>query len=1572
VTSNRTVEFKIQVDADTQGLEVFNRSLNALRKTTDATDKELAQFAEEIKSKLNGELKQSPATINAVASALKQLQQNMTAGGQASVRLGGDINKLKANLDALTASAEAAKVAKQGFASTANGMRTQIGALSKDLGNLSFKSDAYIERLQRINELQLTMSRRQARLGTVAMQNAFSGPIVTGGFGADANLPDFARTPAGYRQRLSELQQQLENTTFGAPRQNVQSQIDRLQRELRQLTSTDTLARTRELDQRLSGIRQSLTGAPMLPFGDPTLPAMRGGARRRISDQAEFVSSGAYRPDLGVNRADPYQYGRMTAEAQFRRGLADQTTQMTRALPAAGQSGGFVDPRTGMGGGARRLAPGATEFTFGPDANFRNARAQAFTGRDVNAAAYDPRFGVRYASPYGGPPVTNLSQAYLDDMRMRARGGPVQPQRGGFGSGGFFNRAGAISAGSFFGGPEGAIGGLIGGIGGAAAGAQIGILRKQIGEFADLSAQLDRYRIALKNVAGSEAEYQQALNAITSANERLNIPLLEGTQSFTQLAAAVIGAGGNIKDAELAFNAVNSAIKATGGNTRDVEGAMLAITQVFSKGKVSAEELRRQLGDRLPGAFNLFAESIGKTGPELDKALQQGEVTLNDLITFLLELETRYAGTSEEIAASSQAAGERLAAAWEKTRLAIGGAIQPLGAEIQEMLIKVLEEAAPRLEAFLKQLNSDPKKLKDTVNSVGTAIRVVGDVTEGVLQSIQATSRALIGLEQAARGVMNLSPAGVVGNLLQGRNPFAAAQQNFQQAQTMFVAAAGDGRQMNDAFGRAAGRLLGNAPTAADRPATQPGRQLGDRTGLTTFPVAGDGDGGAADKAARDAERAAQKALQDQERLAAEQRRLAQANFELQQRLAQRLFDFQRQLDEERYGRLEQLERRRREGEISTLSPGRQSVASAALRADAEIQQLFREVRESAMRVSGAQFGLGQAQQREQYMAQFEVPSARQGGTLYGGSGNAGGSFRQWSQELLRSSAEIDNKYGVPLGTTAALFMQESGGRTAAKGPYVAWAGGRGHGLFQVMPGTAPELGVRHSDIVNMGAAAQTQLFDRYLQNRGFRPGMSVQQMYATVLSGNPWAGGRDQNGTTPSSGARNIIASTPAAAAAIQAAGIPAGGAAVRAAIGSIRDEGGVLEAQQELNFELEREKLIRENIRDVVAEIFKEYERSFTNPIAQQSRELDNELEALQMRNRLLLEGVDEAVINYEVNMLGVRRENLEVIKQLNEETLILQKRIQEYEDAGDSEAADFYREKLQIARGLIEGLPALQEQVIAKQRELFNETQRLEEPWERLQLAIVGVNKELRDLQDPVRQVQELAGGIGGAFGNSFGSIITGSSSVKDALANLFRDISNQFAQMVSNIIAKAIEAQILQGAQGGGGGFFGGLGSLILGGLGGGFGGGAAVNPFTSGLNFLGGASPLPLNFSARGNTFGNSIVPFARGGIVSDPTVFKFARGGAMRAGVMAENAPEAILPLRRMPNGDLGVASRNGNGSGTVINQVSVSVDAKGSNVSGDGEQSRQLGKAISDAVQSELVRQQRPGGLLDRSRTKR
>ena len=277
--------------------------------------------------------------------------------------------------------------------------------------------------------------------------------------------------------------------------------------------------------------------------------------------------------------------------------------------------------------------------------------------------------------------------------------------------------AGAIAASGVFGGPEGVVGAGIGAafgpqgaLVGGAIGAQVGILRQSLGATGEYVAELSKLRIALSGVSRDQADYEKNLSSITTLSNQFLIPLKDTTQQYTKLQASVVGAGMQSKVTETVFKGISAATLATGGSVEDLNASLRATAQVFSKGKVSAEELRQQIGERLPGAFTIFASSIGKTPQELDKALEDGKVTLQDFEKFSKELFRRYGKTAQIIADAPQNAGARLTIELDKLNIAMGRFIQPIGATFQSLGAEILKGLTPALEAFANLIDA-PKQL---------------------------------------------------------------------------------------------------------------------------------------------------------------------------------------------------------------------------------------------------------------------------------------------------------------------------------------------------------------------------------------------------------------------------------------------------------------------------------------------------------------------------------------------------------------------------------------------------------------------------------------------------------------------------------------------------------------------------------------------------------------------------------------------------------------------------------------------------------------------------------------------
>ena len=215
---------------------------------------------------------------------------------------------------------------------------------------------------------------------------------------------------------------------------------------------------------------------------------------------------------------------------------------------------------------------------------------------------------------------------------------------------------------------------------------------------AQYSASIKRLEVALRGVTKTQKEFAKAQEIIRDVSQELNVPIADASKQFTTLAASVIGAGGNVNDAELVFRGVSEAIKATGGDAEDVKSAIRAMSQIFGKGKVSAEELQGQLGERLPGAVTKFALATNRTLPQLQKDLRDGVVGLNSVMKFVVRLSEDHRDAALEMASSSAEAGARMRVTFDELKKNVGDILQPLGASIQDMT----EIAINNLNRFIK------------------------------------------------------------------------------------------------------------------------------------------------------------------------------------------------------------------------------------------------------------------------------------------------------------------------------------------------------------------------------------------------------------------------------------------------------------------------------------------------------------------------------------------------------------------------------------------------------------------------------------------------------------------------------------------------------------------------------------------------------------------------------------------------------------------------------------------------------------------------------------------------------
>ncbi|HCN1727320.1 TPA: tape measure protein [Escherichia coli] len=302
---------------------------------------------------------------------------------------------------------------------------------------------------------------------------------------------------------------------------------------------------------------------------------------------------------------------------------------------------------------------------------------------------------------------------------------------------------------------------------------------------------------AAQFVLGDEGA-KRATEFVKNLADSSGVDQIETLSSFAKFSA---GAGDmNTDQKESLFSNVIGTSRLMGLSTDEINGILKAFEQMASKGKIQAEELRGQLGDRMAGAFQLFARSLGMTTEELDKAMKDGKVLSKDVLPKVSAEMGRMidkAGGWEKIINSTQTQLGRLSNSWNNnlalmfdgsqegltdftrslTNLlnSLGGQSKSLGESLGDLMksmsngIDDLTTISYRVQGFFDRVTLAYRELNDTQKAVADGI------ANGLLSALKGLAgivavRSGIG---AVGGIWNLiraiSTLGNVANTAAGR-----------------------------------------------------------------------------------------------------------------------------------------------------------------------------------------------------------------------------------------------------------------------------------------------------------------------------------------------------------------------------------------------------------------------------------------------------------------------------------------------------------------------------------------------------------------------------------------------------------------------------------------------------------------------------------------------------------------------------------------------------------------------------------------------------------------------------------
>lgn len=253
---------------------------------------------------------------------------------------------------------------------------------------------------------------------------------------------------------------------------------------------------------------------------------------------------------------------------------------------------------------------------------------------------------------------------------------------------------------------------------------------------------------SLGQATGSAAAAAKEYDFVRSSAQKLGLDLAESAAQYGKLAAAARGTSLEGETARQVFIGVAQGATALKLSADETGGALNAVQQMISKGKVQAEELRGQLGERLPGAFQIAARAMGVTTQALDKMLEGGEVYTNDFLPkFAKELQKTFGEQAGKSANSLQAELNRLKNAVFETGVAIGdGGLSSGVAAAARMMTGAASAAAPLGRELGAVLGAAARAAGDAVKWAADNARLLGDV---------------IGFAVAVRGGVLLTELGV-------------------------------------------------------------------------------------------------------------------------------------------------------------------------------------------------------------------------------------------------------------------------------------------------------------------------------------------------------------------------------------------------------------------------------------------------------------------------------------------------------------------------------------------------------------------------------------------------------------------------------------------------------------------------------------------------------------------------------------------------------------------------------------------------------------------------------------------
>ena len=254
--------------------------------------------------------------------------------------------------------------------------------------------------------------------------------------------------------------------------------------------------------------------------------------------------------------------------------------------------------------------------------------------------------------------------------------------------------------------------------------------------FLEAGISMDRMRRGLEAAAGSAEGGKDAMKFLREESERLGTVLQGQIVGYQQLVAASRGTKMSTEDVKNIFSAVAEASTVMQLSSQKNELALYALQQMMSKGTVTMEELRRQLGDQIPGAFQIAARAMGVTTRELGKMIEEGKVISDEFLPkFAKQLKEEMGAGVANAAKSAYSEISRLKNIWFELRAGVmeGGTLAVFVSSVREVVV-AMKQWYEANELLIK--SKIPFYVETFADAVKTAVKLTYDWGKVALELI--------------------------------------------------------------------------------------------------------------------------------------------------------------------------------------------------------------------------------------------------------------------------------------------------------------------------------------------------------------------------------------------------------------------------------------------------------------------------------------------------------------------------------------------------------------------------------------------------------------------------------------------------------------------------------------------------------------------------------------------------------------------------------------------------------------------------------------------------------------------